>query len=113
MYVKQLVEHVEALEAAGWKVPTLFDMAAIRHAIGDDVNTLSFYNDATKFGGHDTWRQLLEESEKVFEILGIHLGPWKANRGFSNLLMEKAEHGCAIRIQLMHPDNPALPRNDQ
>jgi len=104
-----VVAHVQALDAGGWKVPTLFGKAVVQPAASEDVNTYSFYRNGSEFGSPDTWLELLRQTEKVFEIMGIHLGPWRGNKGFSDLLAKKAEEGCAVRVLLMHPDNPTLP----
>lgn len=109
VYVNQIVAHIRALEATGWKVPCPFGQTLTRPGAGDGVNTLSFFRNGSEFGTPETWLQLLQETEKGFEIMGIHLGPWRGAKGFSDLLTKKAEEGCAIRILLMHPDNPALP----
>jgi hypothetical protein len=109
VYLKQVVAHVHSLESSGWKVPTLFGKAVMHLGNQDDLNPFSFYRTGSEFGTPDTWLQLLRETEKVFEIMGIHLGPWRGGKGFSDLLAKKAKDGCAIRILLMHPDNPTLP----
>ncbi len=110
VYVNQVVAHVRSLEANGWKVPGLFGKAVMQLGERDDLDPFSFYRNGNEFGTPDTWLQLLRETEKVFEIMGIHLGPWRGGKGFSELLAKKAEDGCAIRILLIHPDNPTLPQ---
>jgi hypothetical protein len=108
VYVNQIVAHVRALEASGWKVPCMFGKAIMQIGVKDDLNAFSFYQNGGEFGSSDSWFQLLRETESVFEIMGIHLGPWRGAKGFSELLAKKAEEGCAVRILLMHPENPAL-----
>jgi hypothetical protein len=76
----------------------------------EDENSSSFYRNGNEFGTPDTWLQLLQETENVFEIMGIHLGPWRGVKRFSELLVKKARDGCSARILLMHPDNPVLPQ---
>lgn len=109
VYVNQIIAHVRALEASSWKTPSLFGKAPIPCGDRDDLDSFSFYQQGDDFGKSDTWLQLLRETESVFEIMGIHLGPWRGGKGFSRLLAKKAEGGCAVRIMLMHPDNPTLP----
>lgn len=109
VYVKQVVAHVKALEASGWKVPSLFGKDIVQFGVQDNPNLFSFYRNGNDFGTPDTWLQLLRETEQVFEIMGIHLGPWRGGKGFSELVTKKAGEGCAVRILLMHPENPALP----
>src|ERR1700686_2712096 len=53
--------------------------------------------------------QLLHDTKETFEIMGIHLGPWKGGTGYQETLLKKADSGCQLRIMLMHEDNPLLP----
>jgi hypothetical protein len=109
VYVGQVVAHVKSLEASGWKVPSVFGKSVMQLADKEDNSPFSFYSRGHEFGSADTWLQLLRDTEKVFEIMGIHLGPWRGGKGFSEMLAKKAEAGCQVRILLMHPDNPTLP----
>ena len=89
VYVKQVVAHVRALEANGWKVPSLFGKAIVQNSETDDPNAITFYRNGSEFGSPDNWLQLLRDTEHVFEIMGIHLGPWRGAKGFSDVLSEE------------------------
>jgi len=109
VYVNQVVAHIQALERAGWKVSSPLGKAFMHPGEGDAEHPFSFYPEGNDFGSADTWLQLLRETEKCFEIMGIHLGAWRGGKGFTETLMKKAAEGCAVRILIMHPDNPTLP----
>ena len=105
---KEVIEHVRKLEEGGWRVAPLFGSGLSAPPPADDT-AFSFARNGGEFGGPEVWLRLLEQTEKAFDIMGIHLGPWRGNKGFSELLTRKAELGCAVRVLLMHPDNPTLP----
>jgi len=107
-YVQQIVAHVRALEANGWQARSPFGQPVLRGGERDGVNAFSYYVNGNAFGTPDTWQQLLRDTKGVFEILGIHLGPWRGGKGFSELVTQKAAEGCAVRVLIMHPDNPTL-----
>lgn len=108
VYGREVVAHVKSLEASGWKVPGLFGNSIVQPVGTHNPNPLSFYRDGSEFGTSENWMKLLTETENVFEIMGIHLQPWRGGKKFSELLARKAGCGCTVRILLMHPDNPTL-----
>ena len=108
VYVKEVVAHVGAFQANGWKVPDLFGSNVFQLGDRSPRSAGSFFCDSSEFGTPASWLDLLSQTEHVFETMGVHLSPWRGNKGFSELVIRKAEEGCRIRIQLMHPDNPAL-----
>ena len=110
VYVGQLVDQVRALEAGGWKVASVLGKASVGAGDDDSLSPPDFYRDGNVFGKPDDWLRLLNETVNIFEIMGIHLGPWRGGKGFSDLLIKKAAEGCAIRVMLMHPKNPVLPQ---
>jgi len=107
-YIKEIVDFTKAIERAGWKAPCPFGKALLQASSPDDPETLRFFRNGHEFGDQETWLRVLRESNKAFEIMGIHLGPWKS-KDFSSLIRKKAAEGCLIRALLVHPDNPTLP----
>jgi hypothetical protein len=109
VYVREVVDHVRTLERCGWKVAS--SIGNLYAAAGQPPEDMfSFFTESQFFGNADTWLQLLRDTEKTFEILGIHLGPWKGGKGFTDTILRKADAGCQVRILLMHPGNPILPQ---
>lgn len=108
-YKKQLMDHVRSLEAANWSVKSIFGDRVPVVAGKPGLSGAKFYEKSDDFGTPDAWLQLLQESNSLFDIMGITLASWKRGKGFSDALLKKADEGCKIRVLLMHKDNPALP----
>jgi hypothetical protein len=107
VYVKEVIEHIEALEKAGWKGTTPWSgFPSVYESIQAD--NVKFLPQSQHFGSSDSWLQLLQNTTNVFELMGISLASWRRTRSFSATLKEKALNGCKIRILLMHPDNHSL-----
>ena len=107
IYVKEITGHIKSLEAANWKASS--PIGSLASLEGSGGANLRFLARSMDYGTQETWLGLLRESKQVFEIMGISLGAWRRGMGFRDELMQKAQGGCAIRIMLMHRDNPALP----
>jgi hypothetical protein len=104
VYAKQIVEHVESLEAAGWKVEGLLD-----GVLPSSSYDFDFFSQVSSYGGPDRWLSLLQDTKHRFDIMGIHLDAWKKSRGFKDAVLAKARAGCRIRAMIVHPTNPWLP----
>lgn len=100
-YAQQVVAHVRALEANGWKATAPFG-----ELLGRDER-LAFYARSRDWGTSDAWGELLAEAESVFEVMGLGLRGWRAQHT-RRALVEKANSGCDVRILVVDPDNPAL-----
>jgi hypothetical protein len=103
-YARQVVEHVRALDATGWKItPPFGDGFAAR----EDPHRFAFFPRADEWGTSRAWERLLEETDTVFDVMGLSLRGW-GRESARETLMEKAGNGCAIRLMVMDPSNPAL-----
>lgn len=60
------------------------------------------------FGTASAWLQLLQNTNKEFDLMGIALTAWKRTPRFWETIIDKAKQGCRVRILLMHEQNPAL-----
>ena len=107
VYVKELVAHVRGIEAAGWK-GTCPVSGLDLVGEGNTSGPAHFYSRSIDFGNPEAWLKVLNDTERVFEVMGLALGSWKRVKGFSELLAAKARTGCRVRLLLSHPDNPAL-----
>lgn len=108
VYAKELIAHVRAFEASGWKASNVLGRSLRQPSGSLPENSYPFYRNGAEFGTQETWLKLIDGAERVVELMGIHLGPWRSKE-FSEAIAEKARKGCQIRILVMHPDNPALP----
>lgn len=106
-FVKQLVGHVRAFEAGGWKGTSPVGGIDLSGDAGT-AGPVRFYSRSMDFGSPEVWLKVLRDTERVFEVMGLALGSWKHGKGFSELLVAKARAGCRVRVLLSHPDNPAL-----
>ena len=105
VHVKEIIAHVHALERAGWVGKSPFESFLDEENARRD-ETYTCYPNPRNFS-HE-WMRLLKETEKTFEIMGIHLGPWRGGSGYVETLVSKADAGCKVRLMLMHEDNPTL-----
>lgn len=104
IYQKEITAHIQNLEAASWKVPSI--LGDIRS--GEPSDCVMFER-ATQYGSKEDWMQLLRDSECHFDIMGLTLRAWSGGKNFSTLLLEKATAGCRVRILLIDPTSPVLP----
>ena len=108
-YLDEIVAHVRSLEAAGWKVAVPFGaLTPLGGGAADRDQPFRFLERSVDFGGLDAWMDHLKGTERIFEVVGITCTSWRRTNGFGAILAQKAATGCAARILLMHPDNPAL-----
>jgi hypothetical protein len=108
VYVKQIVELVESLEAAQWTVQVPFGKNLT--PLGSKKSALNLYEKIETYGTSERWLGLVRGARKTFDLSGITLRWWMKFLEFRTIVSQKAEQGCKVRILLMHPDNPALPQ---
>jgi hypothetical protein len=105
VYVNEIVGHVKGLEARGWVAPPLFN-----HGVAVGGSTPEYVAYAVDYGTTEEWERLLAEATDVFEVMGLSLSAWRRmEEGLAKHLYAKASAGCAVRLMLVHPDNPVLP----
>jgi hypothetical protein len=108
VYVNEIIAHVKKFEASGWTAPALFGVHPPLGGGGDALDNPQYFSRAEDFGGVDVWFELVQQTLQTFEYMGITLSLLRGLRGASDVLVEKANAGCSVRILLMHPDNPSL-----
>lgn len=110
-YAKQIVEHVKGLKSSvSAGVPFRPDLPPLG---GGADQAMRYFENAEDFGKPEVWMQLLEETEHEFQIMGTDLFFWASNvkttqKDFKDLLIEKSDNGCHVRMLLMHPHNPSF-----
>ncbi|HXY94910.1 MAG TPA: hypothetical protein VEP49_20790 [Acidimicrobiia bacterium] len=110
-YADAVAAHIEAFrrKGAAARVPFRPDLSPLG---GHSDANLRFVDGSEKFGESADWMRLLEETERDFQIMGIDLYSWRYSQGkdttFAQLVCEKADRGCKVKMLLMHPDNPAF-----
>ncbi len=110
VYVKEIIGHLDSLERDGWRCEVPFGLTVPLGGRGDREVKPRFFERAMDFGGQEDRLRLLEETEDIFEIMGMNQESWRRIRGFSDLIAKKAAAGCRVRVLLMHQDNPGLPQ---
>jgi len=112
VYTNDLVKHVKEIERMEWRIDSHFGDLIYEKlcSYGTYVKSdpVTFLADSSEYGTANQWLQLLEDTEIFFEIMGINLKSWGVTTNFPDVLKTKAQKGCAIRILLLHEDNPAL-----
>jgi hypothetical protein len=103
VYVNELAAHVQNLADLGWRVPGPLNQVAPprRH----DFELLER---ADHVGRDEQWLALLSATERHFDLMGVSLWSWFRTVGFEDLLAQKAQSGCRIRILLADPSNPSF-----
>jgi len=109
VYVREIVAHIRAIEAASWKSKSLF-AGLVPEAGGFLAPDTRCYEKSIDYGSPEKWLKLLEDTEQVFEVMGISLrnAPWRRCKGFAELLQRKAEAGCKVRVLILHKDNTVV-----
>lgn len=111
-YAREMVEHITSLESSGWRGTSPVDALGYELGAADYAAQLRFFDRSESWGTSDDWMALLNQTEKVFEIMGIDLSSWKSSilgkRGFERTVLEKAQGGCQVRFLVMDTENPAL-----
>lgn len=110
-YAGEVAAHVEAFRDKGApaRVPFRPDLTPLGGAA--DAN-LRFVEVTERYGESKDWMRLLHETERDFQIMGIDLFAWRysetTDTTFTNLVREKADSGCKVKILLMHPENTSF-----
>jgi hypothetical protein len=107
-YVAEVVKHVRALEATGWKAPAIF--GDVRPLGGEDERPGAYklHENSAAFATPEAWLKLMLETRESLDLLGISLGAWRRSKGLTEALLQKASDGCNVRILLLHQDNTCL-----
>jgi hypothetical protein len=108
VYVNEIAAHIESLERINWKVTVPFGVLTPLGGRDADESRPRFLERAMDFGRADDRLRLLQETEQVFEVMGMNQNGWLRIRGFQDLLIRKLAAGCKVRVLIMHQDNPAL-----
>jgi hypothetical protein len=106
-YINQVIHHVRNLEAKAWNVPSVFSQFQLVPISSSQRDPMKFFLRSEEFGSSQVWLKLLNDTEHVFEIMGLTLSSWPKTKGFKELLRKKAEGGCKVKILLLHKDHPA------
>lgn len=80
-----------------------------RAADASHAGKVKFFESSTAFEVEESWLGLLKDTTDHVDIMGVALMGWRQTNGFAETLIQKAEKGCAVRILMMHPNNPTLP----
>jgi len=106
VFSDEIVSHLKSLEKAGWRgAPVFGDLLSAHSGVGDP----RFRARSAEIAG-ERWRELLVETDEVFEYVGMSLGYWLQLRDFPDLLAAKAREGCRIRLLICTGADPALGR---
>jgi hypothetical protein len=109
VYEKQIIDLVRSLESVQWRVPVPFGKNLT--PLGSKQAQLTLYDKVENYGSSERWLNLLTRAEKSFDMSGLSLRWWAKFPELRNMMLQKAEQGCKIRILLMHPENASLPHH--
>jgi hypothetical protein len=108
VYADQIVRMISSLDSVNWKVDVPFGNHL--SPLGAGRGELTVYPTVESFGTSDRWVDMLREASATIELTGMTLRWWtERSTTFRPAMRRKAEEGCALRVLLLHPDNPALP----
>jgi hypothetical protein len=108
-YVNEIIAHVRAVEALNWKVGVPFGIHPPLGGGGEVSHEPQFFERAVDYGDLNRWMTHVQETQQVLDLTGATLSFWRTKVGASDLIIQKANAGCRVRILLMHRDNPVLP----
>lgn len=106
VYTAEVVEHVRSIERSGWRSENPFVALGFPATTDTEV---SYLDHVGKSVPPDAWVAMVGEAREVFELMGVSLHSWRRTQEVATALAEKAAAGCAVRIMLVDPENPALP----
>ncbi len=109
VYVNMIIEHVRSLDAAQWKVDVPFGHQL--SPLGGRSREFRLHDRVEAYGTTEDWMALLQDTVRLFDLSGVSLRWWTKIPGFGDALRKKAEAGCRVRIMIMDPENPALPKD--
>lgn len=110
VYVKEIAAHIKSLERAAWHVPSPFGQYAGHVGSAPGGRDPRFFARSMDYGGFDDWIRLLDETQKVFRIMGVSPDRWHFFTNAGDAVIRKAEAGCSVRILLLGDENPMLNR---
>ena len=67
-----------------------------------------FFETSGNYGTERDWQNLLEKTDRHFDLMGVALLKWRRTPGFRETILSKATEKCNARILLMHEDNQIL-----
>ena len=82
--------------------------AATENRTVTDTNEIEFFGNSSEFGAESEWVKLLNDTKDTLDIMGVALLSWRQTSSFRDIVLQKAEAGCKVRILMMHLDNPVL-----
>ena len=72
-----------------------------------DADNFAVFGTSDEFRDSE-WLKLLKDTKNCLDIMGVALMGWRKTSNFRDIVMQKAEEGCKVRILMMHLDNGAL-----
>jgi len=72
------------------------------------ANDMKFFETSSEFGTESEWLKLLHDTNDCLDIMGVALLSWRKTANFKNIVLQKAQNGCKVRILMMHLQNPVL-----
>ncbi|MGB5912383.1 MAG: hypothetical protein WBH31_14415 [Promethearchaeia archaeon] len=103
-YVNEIIKFTNSIQASNWNVSgsiSGLDLITPRK----DIDKYQYFEKSESYG---KWVDILNDTDKIFYIMGVSLNAWIATQNLAGDLVKKAKNGCKIKILLLHKDNPAL-----
>ena len=108
VFAKQLTAHFQNLERMNWRVDAPFGDISLPDAFGGADQRPDYFERYSAFGSTADWLQVISESQERCDLMSLTLDSWKNRNGFRDLIVQKAEQGCHVRLLQMHVENPML-----
>lgn len=104
-YINKLVAFIKEYETVNWRVQDIFSAYRPNKSTEQEITIIPASAD---FGTKKEWLNLLQRTEKCFDIMGIENGSWRRTGDFEEVLQMKTKNGCKVRILMMDVENPSL-----
>jgi hypothetical protein len=110
LYAKALVQHIKAIESAGWRVacPIHGMEEAWASRREDSYRVYQRLLIAVTDGSFP--QSIINEAEQYLCFAGITLYTLHLLEGFERMIRDAIARGCEVNAFIMHEDNPALPQ---
>lgn len=103
-YVTEIIKFINSIIASNWSVPgSILGLDLISPK--KDVDKYQYF---AKSNYYNKWIDILNDTKKIFYIMGITLDAWLRTQNLADILIKKANDGCKVRILLLHKDNGAI-----
>ncbi len=107
-HINPLIAHVRAIEQAQWTSPPLFGVEPPLGGSRGRSPEPRYSARSVERGTAEEWLKLVAAARETVNVVGTSLGIIRSGKGFSQMVVEKAQEGCQVKMLYMEKTNPLL-----